>query len=311
MTVQSGPHILAIGEALIDVVMTYEQPDFPVEIPGGSPANVALTLGRLNRPVALATWIGLDERGRLIDFHMNDSGVHVTAASRGASHTSTALARLDESGAASYTFDLEWAPTPPIKVPPTAQILEAGSISAIIEPGASAVLDALTRGREHALVCFDPNARPSIMGEPEAALASLERFIALADVVKVSDEDIEWLTGGAPIDEVVDRWLGMGPSLVVVTRGKHGSDVATASGLRFTKTPADIPVVDTVGAGDSFMGGIIDAMWGMGLRGGEARETLRTLPEEQVRAIIDRASAVSDVTVSRKGANPPWAHELA
>ena len=311
MTVQSGPHILAIGEALIDVVMTYEQPDFPVEIPGGSPANVALTLGRLGRPVALATWIGLDERGRLIDFHMNDSDVHVTAASRGASHTSTALARLDESGAASYTFDLEWAPTPPIKVPPTAQILEAGSISAIIEPGASAVLDALARGREHALVCFDPNARPSIMGEPEAALASIERFIALADVVKVSDEDIEWLTGGAPIDEVVDRWLGMGPSLVVVTRGKHGSDVATASGLRFTKTPADVPVVDTVGAGDSFMGGIIDAMWGMGLRGGEARETLRTLPEEQVRAIIDRASAVSDVTVSRKGANPPWAHELS
>lgn len=311
MTVQSGPHILAIGEALIDVVITYEQPDFPVEIPGGSPANVALTLGRLGRPVALATWIGLDERGRLIDFHMNDSDVHVTAASRGASHTSTALARLDESGAASYTFDLEWAPTPPIKVPPTAQILEAGSISAIIEPGASAVLDALTRGREHALVCFDPNARPSIMGEAEAALASIERFIALADVVKVSDEDIEWLTGGAPIDEVVDRWLGMGPSLVVVTRGKHGSDVATASGLRFTKTPADVPVVDTVGAGDSFMGGIIDAMWGMGLRGADARETLRTLPEEQVRAIIDRASAVSDVTVSRKGANPPWAHELA
>ena len=310
MTVQSGPHILAIGEALIDVVITYEQPDFPVEIPGGSPANVALTLGRLGRPVALATWIGLDERGRLIDFHMYDSSVHVTGASRGASHTSTALARLDENGAASYTFDLEWAPAPPITVPPTAQIIEAGSISAIIEPGASAVLDALTRGREHALVCFDPNARPSIMGEPEAALVSLERFIALADVVKVSDEDIDWLTGGACIDEVVDRWLGMGPSLVVVTRGKHGSLAVTSSGLRFTKTPSDVKVVDTVGAGDSFMGGMIDAMWGMGLRGADSREALRSLTEEQVRAIIDRASAVSDVTVSRKGANPPWAHEL-
>ena len=310
MTVQSGPHILAIGEALIDVVITHEQPDFPVEIPGGSPANVALTLGRLDRPVALATWIGLDERGRLIDFHMYDSSVHVTGASRGASHTSTALAHLDENGAASYTFDLEWAPAPPITVPPTAQIIEAGSISAIIEPGASAVLDALTRGREHALVCFDPNARPSIMGEPEAALVSLERFIALADVVKVSDEDIDWLTGGACIDEVVDRWLGMGPSLVVVTRGKHGSLAVTSSGVRFTKTPSDVKVVDTVGAGDSFMGGMIDAMWGMGLRGADARETLSSLPEEQVRAIIDRASAVSDVTVSRKGANPPWAHEL-
>ena len=311
MTVQSGPHILAIGEALIDVVITYEQPECPTEIPGGSPANVALTLGRLDRPVALATWIGLDERGRLIDFHMYDSGVHVTGASRGASHTSTALARLDESGAASYTFDLEWAPTAPIEVPETAQIIEAGSISAIIEPGASAVLDALARGREHALIFFDPNARPSIMGEPAAALASLERFIALADVVKVSDEDIDWLTGGASIDEVVERWLGMGVSLVVVTRGKYGSEVAMASGLRFTKTPSDVEVVDTVGAGDSFMGGMIDAMWGMGLRGADAREALRTLPEEQIRAIIDRASAVSDVTVSRKGANPPWAHELS
>ena len=302
MTVQSGPHILAIGEALIDVVITHEQPECPSEIPGGSPANVALTLGRLGRPVALATWFGADTRGRLIDFHMNDSGVHITPASRGASHTSTALARLDENGAASYTFDLEWAPTAPIEVPATAQIIEAG---------ASAVLDALARGREHALVFFDPNARPSIMGEPSAALASLERFVALADVIKVSDEDIDWLTGGAPIDEVVDRWLGMGVSLVVVTRGKHGSEVAMASGLRFTKTPSDVEVVDTVGAGDSFMGGMIDAMWGMGLRGADAREALRTLPEEQIRAIIDRASAVSDVTVSRKGANPPWAHELS
>jgi len=184
MTVQSQPHVLAIGEALIDVVITHEQPECPSEIPGGSPANVALTLGRLGRPVALATWFGADTRGRLIDFHMNDSGVYITPASRGASHTSTALARLDENGAASYTFDLEWAPTAPIEVPETAQIIEAGSISAIIEPGASAVLDALARGREHALIFFDPNARPSIMGEPAAALAALERFVALADVVK-------------------------------------------------------------------------------------------------------------------------------
>ncbi|WP_454929225.1 carbohydrate kinase family protein [Actinomyces sp.] len=308
---QPIPHVLAIGEALIDVMITHDQPEFPVEIPGGSPANVALTLGRLGRPVELATWIGSDARGCLIEFHMADSGVYITDASRGASHTSSALAHLDANGAASYTFDLEWAPTAPIEVPETAQILEAGSISAIIEPGASAVLDALERGREHALVCFDPNARPSIMGDPETALASIERFIALSDVVKVSDEDIDWLTGGASIDEVVERWLGLGPSLVVVTRGKHGCLVATASGLRFTKTPGDVKVIDTVGAGDSFMGGMIDALWGMGLRGTGAREALRVLPEEQVRAIIDRASAVSDVTVSRSGANPPWAHELA
>ena len=87
MTQMSHPHVLAIGEALIDVVITHDQPDSPIEIPGGSPANVALTLGRLGRPVELATWIGRDERGRLIDFHLSDSGVHITDASRGATHT--------------------------------------------------------------------------------------------------------------------------------------------------------------------------------------------------------------------------------
>ena len=311
MDLSTTPHVLAIGEALIDVVITPDEPDFPQEIPGGSPANVALTLGRLGRPVALSTWIGADERGRLIEFHLRDSDVEITPESRGASRTSTALARLDAQGQASYTFDLEWAPASPLPVSDTAVVVQAGSISSVIEPGAAVVLEALERSRAHALVVFDPNARPSIMGEPAAALASLERFIALADVVKVSDEDIEWLTGGASIDEVVERWLGMGPALVVVTRGKHGSLAVTSSGVRFTKTPGDVKVVDTVGAGDSFMGGMIDAMWGMGLRGAEAREALRTLPDEQVRAIIDRASAVSDVTVSRKGANPPWAHELS
>ena len=310
MTMQSVPHVLAIGEALIDVVVSPSRPDRPVEVPGGSPANVALTLGRLGRPVALATWIGADERGRLIEAHLAQSGVHVTAASRGASRTSSALARLDESGAASYSFDLEWAPTAPIEVPDTALILEAGSISSIIEPGAGAVFDALWRGRDHALVCFDPNARPSVMGESGAALASMERFIALADVVKVSDEDIDWLTGGAPLEDVAGRWLDLGPSLVVVTRGERGCVLLSSRGVRVDMTPARVHVVDTVGAGDSFMGGMIDAMWGMGLRGAQARDRLRALSEEDARAIIERASAVSSVTVARQGANPPWASEL-
>ncbi len=306
----STPHVLAIGEALIDIVIAHDQPECPYEIPGGSPANVAVTLGRLGRPVALATWIGLDELGRLIEFHLTDSGVRLTEDSRGASHTSTALARLDETGAASYTFDLEWAPTAPIDVPDSARILVAGSISASIEPGADAVLDALARGRDHALVCFDPNARPSIMGDPTDALASVERFIALSDFVKVSDEDLAWLTGDCDIDEVARRWLDLGPSIVIVTRGKHGCVAFTSDGLRVVKSAGDVDVVDTVGAGDSIMGGVIDALWSMGLRGATAREELKNIGEDRLRAILDRASAISDVTVSRKGANPPWAHEL-
>ena len=310
MDLSTTPHVLAIGEALIDVVITPEQPDFPQEIPGGSPANVALTLGRLGRPVALSTWIGADERGRLIEFHLRDSDVEITPESRGASRTSTALARLDAQGQASYTFDLEWAPASPLPVSDTAVVVQAGSISSVIEPGAAVVLEALERSRAHALVVFDPNARPSIMGEPARALATIERFVAVSDIVKVSDEDVEWLTEGAPLEDTIARWLGMGPSVVVVTRGKHGSLAVTTSGVRLSKTPNDVPVVDTVGAGDSFTGGIIDALWELGLTGAGARDALRGIDEASVAAVLDRASAVSDVTVSRPGANPPWKHEL-
>ena len=158
--------------------------------------------------------------------------------------------------------------------------------------------------------CFDPNARPSIMGDPKTPLASIERFIALSDVVKVSDEDIDWLTGGASIDEVVERWLGLGPSLVVVTRGKHGCLVATASGLRFTKTPGDVTVVDTVGAGDSFMGGLEDGLWSEDLVGADRREALRAVDAATLERIMRHAAAIADITVSRAGANPPTRDEL-
>ena len=132
-----------------------------------------------------------------------------------------------------------------------------------------------------------------------------------ADIVKVSDEDIAWLTNDAPLDEVVSDWLGLGPSLVIVTRGSKGAMARSVSGMQCAATPADIPVVDTVGAGDSFTGGIIDALWGLGLVGANAREALRTLDEATAMKILTRASRISDITVSRAGANPPWLSELS
>lgn len=305
------PHVLAIGEALIDVVIPFNEPEKTREIPGGSPANVAMTLGRLDRAVALQTWVGNDPHGKLVVDHFAASNVLIPSESCGASHTTTANAHIDESGAASYTFDVEWAPQCPIAVSPAAHIVHAGSISAAIEPGASAVLDALIRSRQHALITFDPNARPAIMGDPETAWATVQRFVAVSDVVKVSDEDIEWLTNGRDLDDVMTEWLNMGPQLVIVTRGGKGAIARTSSGVTLSAVPNDVTVVDTVGAGDSFMGAVLDAMWSLGFVGAQARHVLRHMDEAAVHTILDRASAVSSVTVSRAGANPPWAHELS
>lgn len=309
--VTTTPHVLAIGEALIDIVTPAADPSNIKEIPGGSPANVAMTLGRLDRAVVLQTWVGNDPHGELVVKHFGASNVHIPAESCGASHTTTANALIDEKGAATYTFDVEWAPAAPISVSPAAHIVHAGSISAAIEPGASAVLDALIRARQHALITFDPNARPAIMGEPETAWATVQRFVAVSDVVKVSDEDIEWLTNSRDLDEVMTEWLNMGPQLVIVTRGGKGAVARTSSGVKLTAVPAPVTVVDTVGAGDSFMGAVLDAMWTLGFVGATARHELRHLGEPAVRAILDRASTVSSVTVSRAGANPPWTHELS
>lgn len=305
------PHVLAIGEALIDVVIPFND-DVPTrEIPGGSPANVAMTLGRLDRAVALQTWFSHDPHGQIIREHFEASHVFIPAESQGATRTTTAQARLDETGAASYTFDVEWAPRTPITVYPTAHIVHAGSISSVIEPGASAVLDALIRARQHALITFDPNARPAIMGTPEQAWATVSRYVAVSDVVKVSDEDIDWLTGGRDLDDVMSEWLNMGPQMVIVTRGGKGAIARTSSGVRLEAIPQKVNVVDTVGAGDSFMGAVLDAMWTLGFVGAQSRHRLRELDEKAVAFILERASAVSAVTVSRAGANPPWSAELA
>lgn len=305
------PHVLAIGEALIDVVIPYNDAEPTREIPGGSPANVAMTLGRLDRAVALQTWFGNDEHGRLIRQHFEASHVYIPAECQGASRTTTAQATLDETGAASYTFDVEWAPPSPIAVYPSAHIVHAGSISAVIEPGASAVLDALIRARQHALITYDPNARPAIMGSPEQAWSTVSRYVAVSDVVKVSDEDIDWLTGGRDLEEVMTEWLNMGPQLVIVTRGGEGALARTSSGVRFEATPKKVSVVDTVGAGDSFMGAVLDAMWTLRFIGASSRHRLRELDAEAVAQILEHATAVSAVTVSRAGANPPWTAELS
>ena len=146
--------------------------------------------------------------------------------------------------------------------------------------------------------------------------AIVERLVALSDLVKCSDEDIAWLYGidtseDSALQSVLSDWLKLGPSVVVVTRGKHGALALTASGLRL-EVPADpnVVVADTVGAGDSFMGGLEDGLWSEGLVGADRREALRTIDAATLERIVRHAAAIADITVSRAGANPPTRADL-
>ncbi|QPL05694.1 MULTISPECIES: PfkB family carbohydrate kinase [Actinomyces] len=307
---------LVIGEALIDVVI--HPGEEPQEIPGGSPANVALGLSRLGREAELTCWIAADARGAAVRTHLEASGVRLAPGSDGAARTSTAQATIGADRAATYVFDLDWNPPFPQTSDGAAPVLvHTGSIAAILQPGADTVRRALEAHRETATVCYDPNARPQLMGEPASARATVESLIALSDLVKCSDEDVAWFYGvdassDGALETVLRGWLDLGAALVVVTRGKRGALALAASGVRL-EVPADpsVVVADTVGAGDSFMGGLEDGLWCEDLVGAERREALRSIDAATLERVVRHAAAIADITVSRAGANPPTRAELA
>ena len=304
----SEPRVLVIGEALVDVVVGLDATT--KEIPGGSPANVALGLARLGRQAELVCWIGKDARGELVRKHLESNGVALVEGSDGAEATSTAVAVIGDDGAASYRFDLDWNPPTPAPSKNIPLAVHTGSIGAIMEPGRLTVQAVLAAYRQTSTITYDPNVRPQLMGTPGDARPLVERLIAASDVVKCSDEDLAWLTGGADQEETLRSWLELGPAIAVVTRGPEGALAVTSSGLRLEVPSQPAVVADTVGAGDSFMGGIIDGLWTEGLLGAENREALHNISEEALRRVIAHAIAIAAITVSRPGANPPTRAEL-
>lgn len=300
--------VLVVGEALVDVVIPTSGE--VVEHVGGSPANVAKGLVRLGHEALLATHIGDDERGHRITAELGGDGVAFTPGSVSADRTPTATAHLNEAGAATYEFDLEWRLEPHLRVPEGGH-LHTGSIAATLDPGATSLRRLVEAVRPHATISYDPNARPAIMGEVAQARAQIEALAAFSDVVKVSDEDLAWLYGAdADPVRIARQWNRGGPPLVVVTRGGEGA-VAVVGGEVEEFAPGSVAVVDTVGAGDSFMAGLISGLLDLGLLGGPTgRDRLRGAAIADVRPALERAIACASITVSRAGANPPTRAEV-
>ncbi len=300
--------VTVVGEALIDIVVPSRGE--PVEHVGGSPANVAVGLARLGHHTRLATHIGADGRGRRIAELMHAEGVELVAGSTSARRTPTAVAHLDADGAATYDFDLDWQLDGAAVSAGLTGHLHTGSIAATLLPGADGVLELARSAWERATISYDPNARPSLMGSPEAARPVIERLIRLADVVKASDEDVRWLYPGRPLTRVLADWAALGPSVCAVTQGGEEAVMLAAGEVqRFPTLSAD--VVDTVGAGDSFMAGLISGLLDGGLLGdAAARERLRFASWPQLYPAISRALACAAITVSRAGANPPARADL-
>jgi fructokinase len=298
---------LVVGESLVDIVRDADGSD--LEFPGGSAANVAVALARLGRPVRFATSFAEDDHGRLVHNHLEKAGVLLAVDPGSVGRTSTARATLAADGSAAYEFDLDWRLAGTAELGAGPRVVHACSLGAVLQPGADAVLELVTRLRQTATVTYDVNARPAITGTGPETLAAVERVVAVSDIVKASDEDLAALYPGRELTDVVAELRSRGPKAVVVTRGPDG---AVWFGQRGAVEVASIrvPVVDTIGAGDTFGAALIDALWTHDLLGSSRRGALGQIGPDIVRAVLGHAARAAAVTVSRPGADPPYRSEL-
>jgi fructokinase len=306
--------ILSCGEALVDMLprRTEAGEDAFAPCPGGAVFNTAVALGRLGVPAGFLSGLSTDLFGQMLAGALDASGVDAALCLRSVRPTTLAFVTL-EGGQARYAFYDENTAGRMIRaadlpaLPETVEALFFGGISLMVEPAGAAYQALMEReagsGR---VMMLDPNIRPSFIADEAFYRARIARMIALADIVKLSDEDLRWLEGRRGITGGAEAVLAKGPKVVFVTEGAAGAHAFTAA--RSVFVPARrVEVVDTVGAGDTFNAGVLAALHRAGAL---TRAGVAALSDDTLRAALTLGIRAAAVTVSRAGANPPWAKEL-
>lgn len=307
--------ILCCGEALIDMLPRETADGAPcfAHHAGGAVFNTAIALGRLDVPVRFFSGLSRDLFGRILLDALADSGVDAAPAHLSDRPTTLAFVTLTD-GQASYAFydeNTAGRMLSPDDLPPLDDAIRAlffGGISLAVEPcGAAYETLALRAAQDETrVVMIDPNIRPAFIRDETAFRARLERMIAGADIVKLSDDDLHWLAGAGEIEALAQGLLTQGPRLICITEGAKGARGFTRAGT-VSVAASPVTVVDTVGAGDTFNAGVLAALHDMGAL---SRAALGDLPREAVAKALTLGTRAAAVTVGRAGANPPRRAEL-
>lgn len=305
--------ILSCGESLIDMLPRQSNAgeDAFAPYPGGAPFNTAIALGRLGVPTGFISGISSDLFGEILQTSLHDSKVVTDFAPVSDRPTTLAFVKLID-GHATYTFYDENSAGRMLStddlpdLPDEVQALIFGCISLVAEPCGSFYEALMAREAARRVMVIDPNIRTSFISDEAPYRARIERMIALADIVKMSDEDLAWLGITGSIDQQARSILAKGPRLVCVTEGAKGAQAFTDN--HAVSVPSEkVKVADTVGAGDTFNAGLLASLY----RGGVlTKKSLSVLTENQLFEALSLGVRAAAVTVSRAGANPPWASEL-
>lgn len=306
--------ILSCGEALIDMLprtSTLGEPAFS-PYAGGAVFNTAIALGRLGAPAAFFSGVSTDMLGEILADTLTASKVDTSYCARSSRPTTVAFVKL-VNGQATYAFYDEGTAGRMLSVddlptlPASIGTLFFGGISLVNDPAASTYEALQARESGTRVTMIDPNIRPGfIAGKEDQYRARIERMIARADIVKLSDEDLHWLMGAGDLEALSRQILSKGPKIVFITEGAAGARAITATQNRFVAaTP--VTVADTVGAGDTFNAGALAALHATGAL---TKSRLAMISDTELDAALTLGTRAAAVTVSRPGANPPWAHEL-
>jgi fructokinase len=300
--------IVVAGEALFDLVLA--DTDRLHAHPGGGPFNTARTLGRLGRPVGYLGRLSSDRFGARLRALLTEDGVSDDTVVPTDDPTTLALAELAADGSATYRFYAEATSAAGLTadaalraLPGATEMLHVGTLGLVLEPTAEAMEALVEHLHGRALIALDPNIRPTIVPDPDAYHDRLERVLARADLVKLSDDDAAWMYPGLEPGEAARAIVETGPPAVVLTRGAAGALAVTRAGERAVAAPR-VEVADTIGAGDAFGGGLL-AWWHRAGRGRDALGDLDALAEA-----TEFAVRVAALTCERPGASPPRLDEL-
>ena len=305
--------IVCCGEALIDMLPRAIEGEGQGYLPvaGGAVFNTAITLGRLGEKSGFFTGLSTDMFGQHIDESLRQSNVDASFSVRQDLPTTLAFVKLTD-GHAEYAFYDEntagrmLSPDSLPDLNDDVTALHFGAISLIPEPCGSTYEALMAREAAARVISFDPNIRPGFVKDEKAYRSRIERMLKLSDIAKLSDEDLNWLAPKQASADAIQQILDSGASIVLMTKGSAGVDVFTPSG-QFSVDAQKAEVVDTVGAGDSFNGGFLA---GLRRNGHLSKSALKQISDQDLREAIELAVKVAAVTVSRAGANPPWANEV-
>jgi fructokinase len=306
--------LVVAGENIVDLVPV-EGTDTYRALPGGSPATIAIAARRLGVPTSLLARFGNDVFAQRVRERLTADGVDLTYAVDAAAPTALAAVSFDAERRASYDFwlsgaaDWGWRDDElPAQLPDGVAALHVGSLATYLEPGAATLLRLAARVRDRVTVTFDPNIRPAVVHDLDTARARTRELAALATVVKASDEDLAHLYPDVGWRAAALDLLAQGPELVVVTLGGEGA-VGLRNGSELAAPAPAVPVIDTVGAGDTVMGALLVGLLEAGLLTADGGR-LREAPDAVVARALQRAVQAAALTCTREGADPPTTGEL-